>query len=301
VATLSEKGRGAGPRTTSLVLSLLIPSIFVVLWSTGFIFAKLGLPYTEPFTFLALRFALVVPLLVILAFILRSRWPRNWKEAGHSAVVGVLFHLIYLGGAFVAISEGVSAGVTALIVGIQPILTATIVGPFLGEKVSRLQWAGLAMGMCGVILVLQSKLTIGEGSLFGYAVGFAALAGITIGTVYQKRFCSDVDLMSGGVIQYAAAGVGAALIATFSEEWRVTLSFDLVIAIAWLAIILSVVTVTLLMVLIRRGEASRVATLFYLVPPVTVLMAWPLFGETLSLIAIIGMVIAVAGVALANR
>ena len=281
-------------------LAVGVPSLFVLLWSTGFVFAKLGLPAAESATFLLIRFAIVVPLLLGLALLLRKRWPSR-TQAGHSAIVGVLLHVCYLGGVFAAIEKGVPAGVSALIVGLQPLLTATLVGPVLGERVKPVQWAGLLLGLVGVVLVLREKIALGEGSTVGYLLCFGALAGITIGTVYQKRFCTKIDLVTGGVVQFTAAGLGAALLALAFERMRVVWSVDFVIALSWLALVLSVMTVALLMWLIRRGAAAKVASLFYLTPAVAALLAWPLFGETFGWIGLAGMALTVIGVALANR
>lgn len=289
-----------GPAWRQTALSLGIPALFVVLWSTGFIFAKLGLPSAEPATFLAVRYLFVIPVLIVLALALRARWP-NLRGAGHSAVVGVLMHVVYLGGVFAAIDKGVPAGVSALIVGMQPLLTATLVGPLLGERVKPVQWAGLLLGLVGLVLVLREKLALGQGSTFGYLLCFAALAGITIGTIYQKRFCSRIDLMAGGVIQFTAALVVTAAFAAAFETVRVVWTTDFAIAVTWLALVLSVMTVALLMWLIRRGAAAKVASLFYLTPAMAALMAWPLFGETFGLIGLAGMALTVIGVALANR
>ena len=177
------------------------PGLFVFLWSTGFIFAKMGLPHAEPFTFLTWRFAIVTGLMLAVALATRAPWPYGPAMAGHIAVVGVLMHGTYLGGTFAAIGAGVSAGVAALIVGAQPLLTATVVGPFLGERVSLRQWLGLLLGFVGVTLVLWNKLGLGEAPLWGYGFSFLSLLGITIGTLYQKRYCSTMDWRSGGVIQ----------------------------------------------------------------------------------------------------
>jgi drug/metabolite transporter (DMT)-like permease len=288
----------ASPR--ALLLAVAIPALFVVLWSTGFVFAKLGLPSAETATFLLLRFLIVVPLLLGFALLRGARWPGP-VEAGHAAVVGVLLHVCYLGGVFAAIEKGVPAGVSALIVGLQPLLTATIVGPVLGERVKPVQWAGLLLGLAGVVLVLREKIALGEGSAFGYLLCFGALAGITVGTVYQKRYCTRVDLVAGGVIQFSAAAVCALVLALAFETMRIAWTIEFGIALAWLAIVLSVMTVALLMWLIRRGAAAKVASLFYLTPAVAALMAWPLFGETFGWLGAAGMALTIAGVALANR
>jgi drug/metabolite transporter (DMT)-like permease len=281
-------------------LSIGIPALFVVLWSTGFVFAKLGLPSAEPATFLAVRFLFVIPLLLVIALALRVRWPSP-TGAAHSAVVGVLMHVVYLGGVFSAIEKGVPAGVSALIVGMQPLLTATLVGPMLGERVKAIQWSGLLLGLVGLVLVLREKLALGQGSTFGYLLCFGALAGITIGTIYQKRFCARIDLVAGGVVQFTAALIVTAVLAVAFESMRVAWTTDFIIAVSWLAFVLSVMTVALLMWLIRRGAAAKVASLFYLTPAVAALMAWPLFGETFALVGLLGLALTIIGVALANR
>lgn len=291
-------GQASAPN--AIWLGYAVPALFVLLWSTGFVVAKLGIHAAEAATFLVVRFAVVVPLLVLLALVLRSRWPGP-RLAGHAAVVGILMHVIYLGGVFAAIEKGVPAGVAAVIVGLQPLLTATVVGPVLGERVKRIQWIGLLLGLAGVVLVLREKLTLGQGSTFGYVLCFAALAGITLGTVYQKRFCTGIDLVTGGVMQFAAAGIVALILAFAFETMTVVWTTNFILSIFWLAVVLSVATVALLMWLIRRGAAAKVASLFYLVPAVAALMAWPLFGEGFGLIGLAGMALTVFGVALANR
>ncbi len=284
----------------------LLPLAFVPLWSTGFVFTKLGIPHAEPLTFMAVRFAIVLPLMFGLALAVRAAWPSP-AEAGHSLVVGLLLHGCYLGGVFIAIAEGVPAGVASLIVSLQPVLTATAVGAALGERVRAVQWAGLLLGLAGVTMVLWRKMGLdgglgAEGSLAGYGFAAIALVGITAGTIYQKRFCAGVHPASGGVFQYAAATALVVAGAALTEDWRVDFgAADFLIALFWLAVVLSVVTVWLLMVMIRRGAASRVASLFYLVPAFTALFAWLLFGETLGPLALAGMAVAILGVALVNR
>jgi drug/metabolite transporter (DMT)-like permease len=278
-----------------------VPALFVVFWSSGFVFAKLGLPHAEPATFLALRFALTCGVVLPLALAIGARWPRRWQDFGHAAFVGLAMHVLYLGGVFAGIAKGVPAGVSALIVGLQPVLTATVVGPFLGERVRPVQWLGLALGLAGIVLVLREKLALGEGSALGYALCFGALFGITAGSLYQKKFCAGIDLAAGGVIQYGAALLAIGALALVFERGAVAWTGEFVLALAWLAIVLSVFTWTLLMWLIRRGAAAKVASLFYLVPPVAALMGYALFGESFGWLAILGMALAAAGVALANR
>jgi drug/metabolite transporter (DMT)-like permease len=193
----------------------------VVLWSTGFIGAKLGLPHAGPLTFLALRFALAAALLALVALAMRAPWPHRPVELGHYAVAGLLVHGVYLGGVYVGIALGVEAGVSALIVGLQPLLTAALAGALLGERVAPRQWAGLALGLLGMALVLARKLGQGPGDALGVLACVLALLGITAGTLYQKRYCGGMDLRSGGVVQFAAAGLATALPALLFEDMRI--------------------------------------------------------------------------------
>lgn len=287
-------------RPARLLQGLGVPALFVVLWSTGFIGAKLGLPHAGPLTFLALRYGLAAGLLVLVALVVRAPWPRRPAEIGHYAVAGLLVHGVYLGGVYVGISFGVEAGVSALIVGLQPLLTAALAGVVLGERVTPRQWAGLGLGLLGVALVLGRKLGEGPGDALGSLACVAALLGITAGTLYQKRHCAGMDLRTGNVVQFAAAGLVTALLALLFEDGHIDWTADFVFALLWLVFVLSLGAVSLLYVLIRRGAAAQVASLFFLVPPCTALMAWPLFGETLGPVALIGMVLTAAGVAMAS-
>lgn len=284
---------------SSLALASM-PGIFVLLWSTGFIGAKLGLPYAEPMTFLILRFAIVTVLLAAFAGLSGAPWPRDWKTALHIAVAGMLLHAIYLGGVFASIFHGVSAGVSALIVGIQPLLVAAAAGTLLGERVSGRQWLGLMLGLFGVVLVVWTRLGIGEGSVWGYALSVIALVGITIGTLYQKKFCPGVDLRSGTAIQFAASALVLTPFALLFEARVIEWSGEFIFALGWLCIVLSLGAISLLFLLIRRGAAAKVSSLFFLVPPCTAVVAFFLFGEELNLLALFGMAATMAGVALVN-
>ena len=282
------------------VLTRGAPALFVLLWSTGFIGAKFGLPYAEPFTFLLIRLTIVAAVLAAVAAIMRAPWPKSGRLAAHIAVAGLLVHGSYLGGVFAAIRHGVLAGLTALIVGLQPLLTAAVAGPLLGERMRSRQWLGLALGLIGVALVVGGKLSLrADAAGIGFAVW--ALLGITVGTLYQKRFCTAMDLRSGTAIQYAAASALLAVLAVTTETMKVEWSGRFIFALAWLAIVLSVGAVFLLFYLIREGQAARVATLFYLVPPVTATLAWLLFGESLSALALVGFALTAVGVAIARR
>lgn len=275
-----------------------IAALFVLLWSTGFIGAKLGLPYAEPFTFLMVRFLIVTALLTILALATRAPWPQSFRQVFHLGATGILIHAVFLSGVFSCIYKGVPAGVTALIVGLQPLLTATLAGPFLGERVTARQWVGFMFGLMGVALVVQNKLSLRVNDLSGIIWSLVALIGMTAGTLYQKKHCSMMDLRTGAVVQYAAAAAILLLLAPMFETMKIEWSGEFVFALVWLSIVLSVGAITLLYLLIRRGKASAVASLFYLVPPCTALIAYFIFGETLELIAILGMALAVVGVAM---
>ena len=291
------------PRANGLFVTAM-PALFVLLWSTGFLGAKYGLPYAEPLTFLSVRFLLVIVLLGGVALLTKAPWPSSPGLAGHIAVSGILVHAIYLGGVFLSIHRGLPSGVSALIVGLQPLLTASVAGRLLGEKITLRQWGGLALGLGGVGLVLSTRIHGTSLTGFGWdAIGFAvaALFGITAGTLYQKRFCTGMDLRSGAVIQYLGALVPIGIAAIATETMRIQWTTDFILAMAWLVLVLSVGAISLLMALTRMGEAARVASLFYLVPPVTAVFAWMLFGEQLGPVGLLGMVVAVAGVALVVR
>ena len=283
------------------LLTALLPTLFVVLWSTGFIGMKLGVSGAGTMTFLALRFAISVTVLYTACVLMRVRWRVTPAAVGHAMVVGALLHGVYIGSVGEALAHGVSAGAVALVAGLQPLVTAAFVGRLLGEAVSPLQWLGLALGFAGVGLVVFAKLAVGEATLAGFGFTALCLAGITAGTLYQKKFCTDHDMMTSMTIQFATAAAltfaGALLFEDFSIVW----SGAFVAALLWLAIVTSIGAFALLFVLLRRGRAARVTSLFYLTPPTTAVMAYALFGETLGCLAIAGMAVAAAGVALANR
>lgn len=286
------------------VSARLYPLLFVVLWSTGFIGAKFGLPDAEPLTFLSIRYALVLVLMGAVAAFTQAPWPRTAAECLHIGVSGVLVHAVYLGGVFTAIGLGLPAGVTALVVGLQPVLTALGAGVLLGERVRPTQWIGLALGFAGVGLVVAHKAaaSVSGGALVTMLVpAVLALLGITAGTLYQKRFCPSFDLRTGSVIQFLPCLVVTAFFAWQTETMQVRWTGAFVFALAWLVFVLSLGAVSLLNMLIRRGSAVNVASLFYLTPPTTALIAWALFGETLTGLALIGMGLAVFGVWLARR
>ena len=276
------------------------PAVFVVLWSTGFIGARYGMPYIEPLTFLGVRMLGVVAVMLVIALVSRPRWP-DAREIRHSLVTGLLVHFLYLGGVFVAISQGVPAGISALLPGLQPILTSTIANRFMGETVTRRQWLGLGLGLVGVALVLHDRSVSGSGTWVGWSGSVVSLIGIALGTLYQKRYCGAIDWRTGNLVQYVTACILFTLGAFAFETRVIHWSGELVFAIAWLVLGLSIGAVGLMYWLIRRSAATGFASLFYLVPVVTALMAYALFGEKLDSVSVAGMVICAVGVVLASR
>ena len=276
------------------------PGLFVILWASGFIGAKLGLPYAQPLTFLFLRMFGAVLLLGTIVLIARPKWP-NRDGILDSCAIGVFMHALYLGGVYISIANGLPAALSALIVGLQPLLTSTIANRLLGERVVARQWGGLLLGIAGVYLVVQDKATTGGATPLAWAASLVALLSITFGTIYQKRFGSGIDWRPGMLIQYAAAGILFGLGAmAFETRIGVHWTPEFLFALCWLVIVLSFGAIWLLYFLISRAAATRVVSLFYLTPPVTALMAWALFNERLAVGALIGMVFCVIGVFLVN-
>ena len=277
------------------------PFLFVFLWSTGFIGAKYGLPHAGPLSFLLVRYVLVIALMLLIALATRAPWPKDRVQWLHIGVSGMLVHAVYLGGVFVAIKHGLPAGVTALVVGMQPLLTAFGAGWLLGEEVGRWQWAGLALGFVGVGLVVSGKF--GDGAALGPMLipALVALLGITAGTLYQKRFCARFDLRTGSVIQFVPTAIVTAMAIAMFEEFHIEWTPAFIFALGWLVLVLSLGAISLLNLLIRGGSAVNVASLFYLTPISTAVIAWAVFGEKLTLTATAGMLLAVSGVYLVAR
>lgn len=282
------------------VWSVAMPGLFILLWSTGFIGARLGLPYADPFTFLALRMTAAAVLLLVLALVTRAPWPTSPTGVFHTAVAGLLIHGAFLGGMFWAIGHGLSAGVAAIIVAIQPILTAVLAGIVLGERLRAREWVGLLLGLAGVILVVSSRVGSGGVSLIALSGAFTALIGITFGTLYQKQYCPKTDLRSGGCIQYVVSAFIFSVMALTLENMNVSWTGEFTFALIWLTLVLSLGAIGLLFTLIRRGAASKVASLFYLAPPFTVILDYFLFDERLEVRSIVGLVVVSVGVALVN-
>jgi drug/metabolite transporter (DMT)-like permease len=290
------------PRTATLTAGAgpLLPALFVVLWSTGFISAKYGLPYAPPLKFLLVRFALAAALMTLVTLATRAPWPRGIRQVLHIPLAAALVHGVYLGGVFIAIAAGMPAGTSAMLVGLQPILTVFLARAWLGERISARQGTGLVLGLAGVYLVVRHKGAM-SGETASLVAVLLALAGISVGTLYQKRFCARVDLRSGAAIQFTVCSVLYLPIVAMFEPQPIAFAPQFLFALAWSVLVLSVGAVSLLYWLLRHGAAADVARLFYLVPPVTALMAFALFGERLDAIAIAGMVLIAFAVALVRR
>jgi drug/metabolite transporter (DMT)-like permease len=271
------------------------PALFVLLWSTGFIAAKYGLPYAPPLTFLLYRFLLVAALMTLVARVARVEWPKGMAIV-HCAVAGLLVHGIYLGGVFIAIAHGTPAGVSAMIVGLQPLLTVVVAWLWLDERVVPRQWIGLVIGVLGVALVVGHKL--GAAGSASVVALLAALVAISIGTLYQKRYCRDIDLRAGSSIQFIACALAYLPVVACLDAPAVQWTLPFIGALAWSVLVLSIVSINLLYLLLRKGAAADVARLFFLVPAVTAVMAFVLFGEVLSWVALVGMALIAAGVVL---
>jgi drug/metabolite transporter (DMT)-like permease len=275
------------------------PAIFVVLWSTGFVATKYVVHNADPLTYLAIRMALVVVLMAVIVAIARPKWPDR-IGIGHSAVAGILVHGVYLGGTAIAIAHSIPAGLSALIPGLQPILTSTIANRWLGERVTPMQWAGLLLGLAGVVLILHNRPMSGEAG-WGWLASGVSLVSITLGTLYQRRYCNAIDWRAGNLVQYIAVtiffGIGAWLFENNVVHWTT----EFALALSWLVVVLSIGSIGLLYWLIRRSGATSVASLFYLVPAVTSLMAYVLFDERLDAIALLGMTACAAAVFVVNR
>jgi drug/metabolite transporter (DMT)-like permease len=272
----------------------LIPVAFVLIWSSGFIIARYGMPHAEPMTFSFLRFLGVLLVMVPAVLLIRPKWP-NRQQIAHIAVAGVLLQAGYLGGVWAAVRHGMSAGLVALIMGLQPILTAWAAA-YLAERVSVRQWIGLALGLSGVGLVVSTKLSIAGLSALSLGLAGFALASITTGTLYQKRFCPDFDLRAGSVIQFSVSALVCLPFIALFETGQIDWHPELIGALLWGIFGLSIGAISLLFIMIREGRATQVTSLLYLTPPTTAVMAWILFDEPITLITVLGTVLTVTGV-----
>ena len=287
----------SGSRQDFLVRAM--PAVFVAIWSTGFIVARYGMPHSPPMKFLAMRYMLSVLCFVAWAWLARAAWPKDRGQLVHLGITGILMHAGYLGGVWAAVKDGMGAGLAALLVGLQPVLTAVWISAWGGEVRGR-QWAGLALGLAGLVLVVWEKLGLGEVHALNLLFAFVALLSITAGTLYQKRFVQPCDVRTANLVQLAAAFVVTlplALLETEAMSWNGQLAG----AMAWSVLALTLGGSSLLYLLIQRGAATAVTSLMYLVPPVTALMAWVLFGEPVTGLIAAGMLLTAVGVSLVVR
>lgn len=303
MTSISRSERISSTDTPKSTWIAAMPFLFVLIWSTGFIVAKFGLPFAEPLTFLLLRFVGVLIVLLPLVLVMRAPWPHG--RIPQIAIAGVLVQAGYLGGVWCAIKLGMPAGLSALIVGMQPILTA-FAAPLVGESVRGRQWIGLVFGLCGVGLVVANKISLTGLSWQSIALCIFALLSITAGTLYQKRFCPTFDLRTGTIIQFAASIVAVLPFAIAFENFTPALASvqwtsHFAAALLWSIFALSIGAIFLLFALIRKRAATQVTSLLYLTPPTTAVMAWLMFGEAFSIVGVAGMVLAVIGVALVVR
>jgi len=288
-----------GQRRDALIAAM--PAVFVGIWSTGFVVARFGMPHAPPLTFLAWRYALSIVAFLVWIALARAIWPRDRAQWLHLAVAGVLIHAGYLGGVWAAVRDGLGAGTTALIVGLQPVLTALWVSASGQERrVSARRWLGLALGLAGLLLVVWRKLGVGEVTAFNLGCALFALLAITAGTLYQKRYVAPCDVRTANTVQLLAALAVTAPLAAF-ETGAVEMHPELIGAMLWSVFALTLGGSSLLYMLIQRGAATRVTSLMYLVPPCTALLAWLLFGEALGVLVLIGLAITALGVALVVR
>lgn len=274
-----------------------MPGVFVLVWSTGFIVARFGMPNAPPMTFLAMRYALSIACFLPWVLIARVPWPQGRMAFVHLAVTGLLIQAGYLGGVWAAVKAGMGAGLIALVVGLQPLLTAIWISAR-GGRVTRLQWTGLALGLGGLVLVVSHKLEVGhEASLGSLALGILALASITCGTLYQKRHVAPCDVRTASTVQLCAALLATLPLALLEPE-AVRWNTEMIGALAWSVLVLTLGGSSLFYLLIQRGAATAVTSLMYLVPPCTAVMAWLLFGETITLATVVGTAMTAVGVAL---
>jgi drug/metabolite transporter (DMT)-like permease len=272
----------------------LLPVAFVLIWSSGFIIARYGMPHAEPMTFSFMRFLGVLLVIVPAVLLIRPNWPDR-HQIGHIAVAGVLLQAGYLGGVWAAVRHGMSAGLVALIMGLQPILTAWFAA-VLAERVTGRQWIGLGLGLAGVGLVVQTKLSITGLTPLSLGLAGLALASITIGTLYQKRFCPDFDLRAGSVIQFSVSAIACLPFMLIFETQQIDWHPELIGALLWGIFGLSIGAISLLFIMIREGRATQVTSLLYLTPPTTAVMAWILFKEPITVITVFGTLLTVFGV-----
>ncbi|MDR3426936.1 DMT family transporter [Silvimonas sp.] len=275
------------------------PALFVLLWSSGFVGAKFGMPWAPPLHFLVARFAAVLAIMLPAAPFLRVTWPRN-QLLIHTALAGLLVQTGYFTCVFMAMHTGLSAGMVALIAGLQPVIVSIFAGLVLRERRNRLQWIGLALGVAGVFMVIQNKLGHGNVTGLGVALAFVALVSISLGTVYQKRFCNGVDVVATSIIQCAVSLLILLPLAALFESGSIHWNGQFIFSLLWVVVVVSIGAIGILLWLLRHGEAGQVSGLFFLVPPTTAVIAWLCFGDELSAFMLAGIALTMLGVYLAS-
>lgn len=288
------------PNAVSRINHLLLPLMFVVLYGSGFVGAKYGLPYCPPLTFLVLRFLIAAALIVLLAMLVRAQWPKSLREVLHIAVAGALTVGTFSAGVFVAISVGLSPAISALIIALQPILVAVFARRVLGEHLSWRQWVGLGMGLIGVTFVVWHKIDFSTFQLFGVGMSIIGLLGVTLGNLYQKRFCAGMSVFPGGAIQSATSAVLLLPLAVAFERMEVVWHPEFVMALTYMSVGVSIGALSLLYIMIRRGDVSRVASVFYLVPVSAAVASYFLYGETFDAQVLVGVSVVAIGVYFVN-
>ncbi len=270
---------------------------FVTVWGSGYLATKVGLQYAPPFTFLTLRFLFGIAIVIPLALVARPAWPRG-RLLGHAIVAGLLMHAVNLGGSHYAQYLGMSAGIAALILALQPLVTAVVAAPLLSERLQRPQWLGVVLGLLGVALVVWHKVDLRALSWPALVAVTIALAAITTGTLYQRRFCPAIDLRAASVVQFVASALVLAPLAVLVEGFPVEWSWQLAASIVFLVVLASILAVNALHTLMRRGQATRVTSLLYLTPIIAVVLEWLMFGVRPTLLTALGIAVTCAGVAL---
>jgi len=288
-----------------LITTRTAPALFVLLWSTGFTGIRYGIPYAPPFTFIAIRMAIASVLLALISLAITKRFTRDLPTIGKSVLVGMTIHGAYLGGCFYGVKQGMPAGITALICSLQPVLVSVFSSIFFQEKLSPRKWLGLGLGLAGLVLVIAPKLqSSGEQGLptAGVIAVFIALLGGTSGTLLQKKFGSGVEVLSGTSWQYVATGIlMGSLALIFEGDLSITWNASFIFSLIWLIVALSIGAILILYFLLARSSASSVSSLYYLVPAVTAVEAYFLFGEKIGLVTAVGTLVTIAGVALVVR
>ncbi len=277
------------------------PLVFVVLWAGGYAFAKLGLLHVEPMTMLALRYGLAVAVLLPLLLLRRPRWPSGVRHWGAVAVTGFLIQCVYFGLAYLAMKQGMNAGTTAIIMSLQPALVAALAPLARGRRGSAPLWLGLALGFAGVVLAVSFGGSLGPSPLGAALLALGALIGMTSATVFEKWHGMKTDPVAGGIVQYVVGFAVLLPVAAATESLAIDWHPELIVAMAYLVLANSLVSIAIYIALIQRGDATRISSLMFLVPPLAMIVAWGLLGEPLGLHAIAGLVLSAAGVYIVNR